>query len=129
MTAEMERRNDPRQDIQLQVEFAPVTAFGTPVARNGITQNVGSGGVYFHTNMASALSEASKVSVRIAIPGSTEDPAAPLALTAHARVLRIDEIVQDTDESPDDPLWGVAVRFDHRPNIKIGYDFWLVDNE
>ncbi len=129
MTAEMERRKDPRKDIQFQLEFAPVSAYGTPVPCSGITQNVSSGGVYFHTNTAWGLREASKVSVRIAIPGSTEDSAAPLALTASARVLRIDEIVQEKDANPDDALWGVAVRFDHRPNIRTGYDFWLVDEK
>lgn len=127
MSSHMERRKDTRQDIQLHVEFAPVSPYGTSVTRTGLTQNVSAGGVYFHTSMASALREQSNLTVRIAIPGPTEDPGTPLALTARAQVRRIHKTGQAA--SPDGPMYGVAVMFDHRPNIRMGHDFWLIEDE
>jgi len=121
----VERRKDQRQDIQLQLEFAPATVYGTPVTRTGVTQNVGPGGVYFQTSMGSALRKDTELAIRIAIPRLSEDPGTPLALTGRARVKRIESLYRP--DAQETPLWGVAVMFDQRPSIRMGYDFWLVD--
>ena len=120
-----ERRKDRRQEIQLQLEFAPAVSYGTPVTRTGVTQNVSPGGAYFHTNMGSALRRRTQLTLRIGIPRSSEDPGTPLALTGRARVKRIEELYHGHGQEP--PVWGIAVEFDDRPSIRTGYDFWLAE--
>ena len=120
-----DRRRDLRHEIELQLEFCPSGDHGTPVALTGVTRNVSPGGVYFHTDRGACLRADSQLAIRIAIPNSTEDPIAPLALSGRAKVVRIDELRERSD--CDGPVFGVAVRFDDRPSIRTGYDFWLAD--
>ena len=121
-----ERRKDVRQDIELQLEFAPSTEYGTPVTRVGVTSNVSPGGVLFHTNKGGCLRKDAELSVRIAIPRSKEDPGSPLALAGRARVRRVFELPQN---GQGEPTWAVALMFNEKPSIRTGNEFWLVDED
>jgi len=111
----MERRQSPRLDLKLNVEFLQ-EGEERQAPRTGTTSNVSAGGVYFHTGEWEGLEVGKELAMRLS--GLSGYGAGPLfrSLRAKVRVLRI--------EVPPKPAEryaraGVAAAFIERPCFEV----------
>jgi hypothetical protein len=109
MRADEERRRSRRLLLRLTVSYAFPSATGESVSGRGLTHNVCADGVYFEWRHEAPPPIGTAGDVWLAIPDSA------LALTGGVEVLRADRL-----HSPgEDHCWGVAVRFQQRPQVML----------
>ena len=120
MTEYTERRRDRRLDLSLPIEFTVSAEAVSPLPRTGLTRNVSSGGVYFETTVRQSVLADAPIKVRIAIPRTDDESTSSLSLQGEARVVRVDHLRTDTTDGAESrEVWGVAVVFCERPNVRL----------
>jgi len=112
-----DRRRDRRLSLGLNVEFTPGASCGVGALYSGTTQNVSAGGLYFQTRSCGLIENGMDLVLKIGIPERAEDSAEPLVLHCEGTVCRIERLLGDN--SAGDDRYGVAVKFNNRPNVEF----------
>jgi len=111
----MERRENPRLDLRLNVEFLQ-EGEERQAPRSGTTSNVSAGGVYFQTGEWEGIEVGKELALRLS--GLSGYGAGPLfrSLRARARVLRVDPPKRPTERYA---RAGVAASFIEKPCFEV----------
>lgn len=117
MSSVSEKRRDRRLRLDLDVEFTPGRSCDIAVPYTGTTQNVSAGGLYLETYSVGLIERGCDLVLKIGIPRRAEAPADPLVLRCEGTVCRIEQL--PVDQETRDERFGVAVRFNNRPNVEF----------
>jgi hypothetical protein len=111
-----ERRQWPRLNLKLNVQFAAEAPQEEGVDGTGTTANVSAGGLYFNTANWKGLEPGQNLQLHLS--GLSGYDAGPLfrSLRGKATVLRLD--IPGNEETAYSRV-GVAVRFDERPRVDV----------
>ena len=111
-----EKRQWPRLNLKLNVEFVANAPDEQRVGGTGTTANVSAGGLYLNTTDWRQLSLGQHLQLHLS--GLSGYDAGPLfrSLRAKATVLRLD--IEENGETAYSKV-GVALRFDERPRVDV----------
>lgn len=112
-----ERRRWPRLELKMPVAFnisgnVPLNCISTSAELRGISDNVSTGGIYFHTN--TQINQDSILDIAMTIPPGAGHYPYKTTLSAKARIIRI-----DTPDESRPQHFGLAAEFTGPPNLDL----------